>query len=151
MRRIIAAGIVALFALGGTATVATAAKPAKQIAALQKSVKALQKNVKKLKKTVAGQQKTIKTLTTTVGGTLLIEYCLLGATTDALQSTWTTIDQALGSSVFGPQQTIGNADACSPLRITRQGIQTPPTLVTFSALVALITPRLKAYAAPALP
>ena len=36
---------------------------------------------------------------------------LIGATADALQSTWTTLDQANHTTLFGPQQTISDADA----------------------------------------
>jgi hypothetical protein len=135
VKRIIAAGFAGALIFSGTASAAT---PSQQIASLQRSVKALQKNVNTLKKTVAKQQKTIKTLDNLANASIAIEYCLLGATADALQSTWTTIDQHDGTTVFGNQQTISDAGACQALRITRQGIRTPPTTAVFSALVALL-------------
>ena len=47
--------------------------------------------------------------------------------------------------LFGPQQTISDADTCSPLQITRQGIRNPPTTSVFSALTALLSRRTTAF------
>jgi hypothetical protein len=134
VKRIIAACFAGALIFAGAASAAT---PAAQIAALQKTVKSLQKDVKTLKSTVAKQQKAIKLADSRAIAGIAASFCLLGVTTDALQSTWTTVDQATGSSVFGPQQTIGDGGFCNALQITRQGIRTPPTTAAFSALVAL--------------
>lgn len=142
MSKIIAAVCAGALIFAGAASAAT---PAQKIASLQKNVKVLKKNVKVLQKsvktlktTVTKQQKTINDLNTGLGANLAVSFCLLGATADALQSTWTTFDQSSGSSVFGTQQTISDGNACSALQIARQGIRTPPTVSVFSALVALL-------------
>jgi uncharacterized protein YlxW (UPF0749 family) len=135
VKRIIAAGVIAVFGFGGTGA-AVAASPAKQIASLQKSVKALQKSVKALNTKVKNQQKTINALN---GAFSTIDLCLIGATADALQSTWTAIDQVTATSTFGSQTTISDKGACDALNITRQGIRVPPTLSVFSALTSLFS------------
>jgi hypothetical protein len=114
------------------AGVASAATPAQRITKLEKSVGTLTK-------TINTQKKQIKQLQNLVAGALYIETCLAATTADALQSTWTTIDQAAGTTLFGPQQTISDADTCSPLQITRQGIRNPPTASVFSALTSLLS------------
>jgi hypothetical protein len=131
VKRIIAACFAGLLIFAATASAAT---PTQRITTLEKKLKTLTTTVTK-------QQKTIKTLTNVLDATLAIEFCLIGVTADALQGTWTTIDQASGTSVFGPQQTISDANACSALKIARQGIRVPPTTSIFSALVALVTSR----------
>ena len=134
MKRIIAACFAGALIFTG---VASAATPAKQIATLQKLVKTLQKTVK-------AQQKAIKQANELAVAAIAVEVCLAGVTADALQSTWTTVDQALGSPAFGPQQTIGDGGFCNALQITRQGIRTPPTTAAFSAIVALTQSRTSA-------
>ena len=128
MKRITAAVFAGALLFAGTASAAPT--PAQRIAKLEKDVKALKAKVTK-------QQKTITTLNRLAGASFAVDLCILGVTTDALQSTWASIDQALGQPVFGPQQTISDAGACSDLRITRQGIRTPPTVGVFSAIVGL--------------
>ncbi len=129
MKRIIAALFTVALIGAGTASAAT---PTARITALEKKLKTLTTTVTK-------QQKTIKTLTNVLDATLAIEVCLSAVTADALQSTWTTLDQASGTSLFGPQQTISDANLCSAFKITRQGIRNPPTASVFSAIVSLIT------------
>jgi outer membrane murein-binding lipoprotein Lpp len=113
------------------AGVASAATPAQRITKLEKQVGTLTK-------TINTQKKQIKQLQNLVVGALYIETCLAATTADALQSTWTTLDQAAGTNLFGPQQTISDSNTCNPLQITRQGIRTPPTPSVFSALTALV-------------
>jgi hypothetical protein len=117
---------------------ASAATPAARIAKLERQMKTLTTTVNK-------QAKTIKTLSNALNASLAVEFCLVGATADALQSTWTTLDQSTGSSIFGPQQTISDANACSALQISRQGIRTPPTASVFSALVQLVSSKTSAF------
>jgi hypothetical protein len=146
VKRIIAAGCAGALIFAGAASAAT---PAQKIAALQKDVKTLKKLVAKQQKQIncvmkiSGKCQTVKqtanTLNLLAGLSFAVEFCLVGVTADALQSTWTTFDQATGSSVFGTQQTISDGGACNALQIGRQGIRTPPTVATFSALVALVT------------
>lgn len=131
MKRTIAIVVATAFVFAGAASAAT---PTQKIAALQKDVKTL-------KKTVAKQDKTIKTLVNALGANFVGDACLVAVTADAVQSTWATFDQAIGSSVFGPQQTISDRNACSALRnpsVTRQGIRMPPTAQVFSQLISWI-------------
>jgi hypothetical protein len=154
VKRIIAAGCAGALIFAGAASAAT---PTQKIAALQKDVKTLKKLVAKQQKTIncvvklSGKcqsvKQTVNTLTTLTSVSLAVEFCLVGVTADALQSTWTTFDQAMGSSVFGPQQTISDAQACAALQISRQGIRTPPTVSVFSALVGLVAARTNAFKA----
>jgi hypothetical protein len=133
---LLAAALVAGGALAGTAA---AASPAKQLAALQKDVTALQATVKK-------QQKSIKLLTNALVGNFYGDACLTAQTSDAFQSTWGAVDQGVGHSIFGPQQTISDRNACSTLQpvIPRQGIRVPPLVTPFSSLIAWLLPTGKA-------
>jgi hypothetical protein len=112
------------------AGVASAATPTQRISTLEKQVKTL-------KATVAKQQKAITLANNRAVAAIAAEFCILAVTSDALQSTWTTFDQAVPAPVFGQQQTIGDGGFCQALQVSRQGIRTPPTVAAFSALVAL--------------
>jgi hypothetical protein len=129
VKRTIAACFAGILIFAG---VASAATPAQRIAKLEKQMKTLTATVTK-------QQKTIKTLTSAINASLAVEFCLIGVTADAIQSTWTTLDQANHTTLFGAQQTISDADACSALQINRQGIINPPSASVFSALVQLVS------------
>ena len=139
MKRITAAAFAGLFLFAG---VASAATPTQRIAKLEKQVKALQATVKKQQTTLTKQQKTINQVT---AAAFTVDLCMLAATTDAIQSTWAALDQAMGTSVFGPQQTIGDLNACSDLQITRQGIRNPPNVSVFSAIIGLFSSGKQAF------
>lgn len=139
MKRTTAAAFAGLFLFAG---VASAATPTQRIAKLEKQVKALQATVKKQQTTLKKQQTTLNQVT---AAAFTVDLCVLAATTDALQSTWAAIDQAMGTSIFGPQQTIGDLNACSDLQITRQGIRNPPTVSVFSAIVGLFSSGKQAF------
>jgi hypothetical protein len=146
VKRIIAVGFAGALIFAGAASAAT---PTARIAKLEKQVSALTATVKKQQQVINcieksnGKCVTLKSATTqlenAVGASLAIEFCLIGVTADALQSTWTTLDQANHTTLFGAQQTISDANACSALQINRQGIITPPTTSVFSALVQLVS------------
>ncbi len=128
MKRTIATVVAGALVFAGAAS---AASPTQRIAALEKDVKAL-------KKTVGKQDKTIKILVSALEANFIGDACAVAVTADATQSTWATFDQAIGSSVFGPQQTISDQNACGLLRnpnVTRQGIRMPPTAAVFSQLI----------------
>jgi hypothetical protein len=137
VKRTIAIVVAGAFVFAGAASAAT---PTQRIAGLEKSVKAL-------KKTVAKQDKTIKILVSALEANFVGDACTVAVMADASQSTWATFDQAIGSSVFGAQQTISDQNACSALRnpnVTRQGIRMPPTTAVFSQLITwLIGPARK--------
>ena len=129
MKRIIAVCFAGLLLFAGAASAAT---PTQRIAKLEKQVKAHTK-------TVTTQKKQITQLQNLSAASLFIETCLAATTADAFQSTWTTIDQAGGTNLFGQQQTISDSDTCNPLKISRQGIINPPTTSVFSALTRLLS------------
>ena len=150
MKRTIAACFAGVLIVAIFASATSAATPAQRIAKLEKQVKTLTATVKKQQTVINCFQRannrcqTLKSSVTTVenlvAGALYIETCLAATTADALQSTWTTLDQAMGKTVFGPQQTISDSNTCNPLQITRQGIINPPSTSVFSALTRLLSP-----------
>jgi enoyl-[acyl-carrier-protein] reductase (NADH) len=152
VKRIIAVGFAGVLLFAGAASAAT---PTARIAKLEKQVKALTTTVQKQQTLINCLEKangkcvTLKNSVTTIGNalnaTIYVEFCLIGVTADALQSTWTTLDQATHTTMFGPQQTISDANTCGPLQISRQGIRNPPTASVFSALTALLTRRTAAF------
>ena len=146
MKRIIAVCFAGLLLFAGAASAAT---PAQRIASLEKQVKALTATVKKQQAVINCIAKSsnkcvtlksaVTTLSSDVFATILVTFCSIAVTADALQSTWTTLDAANHTTLFGPQQTVSDADTCSPLQITRQGIRNPPTTSVFSALESLLS------------
>jgi len=141
VKRITAAAFAGVL-LFVSVSAASAATPAQRIAKLEKQVKTLQATVKKQQTTLTKQQKSLNQV---AAAAFTVDLCVLAATTDALQSTWTALDQAGGTSIFGAQQTIGDLNACSDLKITRQGIRNPPTVSVFSAIVGLFSTGKQAF------
>ena len=149
MKRLIAACFAGLLIFAVAAGAASAATPTQRIAQLEKQVKSLTATVKKQQSIIncvaksSGKCVTLKSTVTQAANLsladLFLTACLAATTSDAFQSTWMTLDQAGGTSLFGPQQTISDADTCSVLPVTRQGIRTPPTTSVFSALTALLS------------
>lgn len=149
MKRIIAVCFAGALIFAGAASAAT---PSQRIASLEKQVKALTATVKKQQQVIScfdksnGKCVTLKSsLNNGLAASFAVEFCLAGITADALQSTWTTLDQANHTSLFGPQQTVSDGNACSALGITRQGIRNPPTASVFSSLTALLGRRTAAF------
>jgi hypothetical protein len=146
VKRIIAVCFAGFLLFAG---VASAATPTQRISSLEKQVKTLTATVKKQQTLINCVFKVnnkcqplkseVSSLENAVGASLAIEFCLVGVTADAIQSTWTTLDSANQTTLFGPQQTISDANACSALQISRQGIRNPPNTAVFSALVALLS------------
>jgi len=146
VKRLIAACFAGALIFSGTAFAAT---PTQRIAKLEKEVKTLTATVKKQQTVISclaksnGKCQTLKSTVATLEnltvGSLFLTACLSATTADAFQSTWTTLDQAGGTNLFGPQQTISDSNTCNQLQITRQGILTPPTVSVFSALTALLS------------
>ena len=153
MKRTIAVCFAGLLLFAGAASAASG--PTARIAKLEKQVKALTATVQKQQAVINCIEKanskcvTLKSAVTTAEnlsfGALYIATCLAATTADAIQSTWTTLDQANHTTLFGPQQTISDADTCAPLQVTRQGIRNPPTTSVFSALTALLARRTTAF------
>jgi hypothetical protein len=126
MKRVFVTALIALVALA-VAAPAPAAGPT--LKSLARQVKALQKEVKTLKTQV--------TQARTVAATALVYAgCSTAVTADALQGTWTFLDQKHGTG-FGPQTPVNDYQTCQPLRITRAPAQVPPNTSVFNSLLAL--------------
>jgi hypothetical protein len=118
---VVAAALVAVV----PATIATpSATPIEK--KLQKQVATLQAQVKKL-------QKDTRTTRTEVIFSEATTACLIAHTADALQGTWTVLDQKLGAT-FGAQAALDDKQLCARLRAPRRQ-QLPPNN---SALLALL-------------
>jgi hypothetical protein len=141
MRRALALAAFALVLLVPQA--AFAAPPTN--AQLAAQIKALQAKVTK-------QEKTIKTLQTAVkdaGGLaaagLAFSACGFAITADAVQGTWSVIDQVsintpnILRTFFGPQTPVNEQGACTALQVVRTQV-VPPTVAAFSALLSLLRP-----------
>ncbi len=133
MKRVL---VVALVSLVTVAVVAPAPASGQTVNSLARQIKALQKDVKTLKKEV----KTLKTRVTqtqAVAATALVYgACTTAVTADALQGTWTFLDQKHATG-FGVQTPVNDYQTCQPLRITRAPGQVPPNVSVFNSLLAL--------------
>ena len=134
MKRVLVTALISLVALA-VAAPAPAAGPtvkslARQITALQKDVRTLKKDVKTLKAQVA-------TARQIAASALVYGACSTAVTADALQGTWTKLDQQFAAPVFGPQTPVNDFQTCQPLQITRAPTQVPPNTSVFSSLLAL--------------
>jgi hypothetical protein len=130
---------VALVASGTAGARGTALTPAEKN--LQKQLNAVSKNVTTL-------QKQVKTLTKGVadaGGlaqaAVLLDECSNAVTADALQGTWTVIDQiataAQAKTYFGPQTPVDDHGICALFGVTRSQVS-PPTVGTYTSLIGLV-------------
>jgi hypothetical protein len=126
MKRVIVTALIALVALT-VAAPAPAAGPT--LKSLARQIKALQKEVKTLK----AQVTTARSVAATA---LVYGACSTAVTVDALQGTWTYLDQKHQTG-FGPQTPVNDYQTCQPLRITRAPAQVPPNTSVFNSLLAL--------------
>ena len=137
MKRTLAAVAVATAVLAAPATAPAAPAPDKltrQVTALTKRVTALEKKVKTL-------QTQNRRLEGAVGAALTVAFCNVAVTADALQGTWTVIDQiaqpTLQRTFFGAQTAVNDpGNTCADLRVTRTPVQA--NIAPFSALLALL-------------
>jgi hypothetical protein len=128
MKRLVPIAVMA----AATLVLAAPAQPApptnKQLA---RQVKALQKEVKTLKK----QERETRNIAL---GTLVYIGCSIAVTSDALQGTWTVVDQVAGSPIFGPQVPVSDAPGlCAALDIPRAPTQVPPNVSVFDSLLRI--------------
>ena len=126
MKRVCVTALIALVALA-VAAPAPAAGPT--LKSLQRQIKALQKEVKTLKTQVREARSVAATA-------LIYGACSTAVTADALQGTWTFLDQKHATG-FGPQTPVNDFQTCQPLRITRAPTTVPPNVNTFNSLLAL--------------
>jgi hypothetical protein len=137
MQRTLVAAAVLAAALTSTAGAPAATSPdklAKQVAAMTKRVTALEKKVKTL-------ETQNRQLSQGLDVVFVVSVCSAAITADALQGTWTVIDQiaqpTLQKTFFGPQVAVNDpTNACNTIRITRTPVQA--NIAPFSALFALL-------------
>jgi hypothetical protein len=126
MKRVL---VVALISLVAVAVVAPAPASGQTIKSLARQIKALQKEVKTLKAQVTQARAVAATA-------LVYGACSTAVTVDALQGTWTFLDQKHATG-FGAQTPVNDYQTCQPLRITRAPGQVPPNTSVFNSLLAL--------------
>ena len=122
----------AAIALQGAAA-GTTADP--KVAALEKRIAKLEARVKKVEK--------FNSDTTLVEvGTLAAIACQAAMTADALQTTWTVVDQiaqtAQSKVYFGPQTPLNDQKSCSDLKLVRLAVGAPPSLVPLSSVIDFV-------------
>jgi uncharacterized heparinase superfamily protein len=122
---------VLVIVLSVVTLVAAAPAPAsgQTVKSLARQIKALQKEVKTLKTQVAQARSAAATA-------LVYGACSTAVTADALQGTWTLLDQKYAAGI-GPQTPVNDYQTCQPLRITRAPTQQPPNVSVFNSLLAL--------------
>lgn len=132
----------ALVVVVTTAPSATTAPNASNAAGVQAQINALKRQTKTLQKQVKALQKQTKSDHSLLVATFAVAFCDAAMTADALQATWTTVNQfATGQGKPAPfpstTATINDRNLCQALRITRQPAA-PPTAAPFVALLALL-------------
>jgi hypothetical protein len=118
--------------------------------ALTPAEKAMQVQLNVVSKKVTALQKQVKTLNTKVNlvgnyaqAVALLVVCSNAVTADALQGTWTIIDQIstatqAGKTYFGPQTPVDDKGICSGgFGISRSQVS-PPTVAPYTALINLV-------------
>jgi hypothetical protein len=138
--------IAVLFA--GAAPAQPATKLQRQVAAMQRQITSLKKQVTTLKKqadTTARCPTNASSLPAVCELALegaIVAYCTAAITGDALQNTWSVVNQVGdGSVVFGAPQTLNDAGLCSAIRVTRQPTLVPPTISPFVQVMAFLNRR----------
>jgi hypothetical protein len=130
MKRLIAATVMVAVALVLAAPAQSAGPSNKQLA---RQIKTLQKQVKTL-------QKQVKTVDLHAAIAIVYAGCATAVTADALEGTWTVIDQVNGAPIFGPQVAVNDFGVCEAVQITRAPTQMPPNVSVFNSLLALFSP-----------
>ena len=126
MKRVCVTALIALMTLA-VAAPAPAAGP---------SLKSLQRQITALKKEVTTLKKQVREARSVAATALVYGACSTAVTADALQGTWTFLDQKHATG-FGPQTPVNDYQTCQPLRITRSPTAVPPNVSTFNSLLAL--------------
>ena len=131
MNRLLAAAVTLVLATAVLAAPAAAVSPQVRIAKLERTVRTQQKQIKKL-------QADVKSANELGAAALLFAVCSTAITADALQSTWTVLNQVPGHPVIGTQSPVGDAAVCSRLQVSRPA-QVPPNIGPFEQLMRLVT------------
>jgi hypothetical protein len=126
MKRVLVTALIALVTLV-VAAPAPAAGPT--VKSLARQINAMKKDIKTLKAQVTQARAVAATA-------LVYAGCSTAVTVDALQGTWTYLDQKHATG-FGPQTPVNDYQTCQPLQITRAPGQVPPNTSVFNSLLAL--------------
>lgn len=137
MKRVVVLALAAatLAVPASQANAASSAKPlVTQVRTIQKQITKLQTQVKRLETQASD-------LNAFSNGLISLLACQDVVMADALQGTWTVIDQistaTQGKAYFGPQIPLADKSACAEFRITRSQ-NAVPTVSVFSSLVTLL-------------
>jgi hypothetical protein len=104
------------------------------------TLRSLQAQITSLKKQVATLKKQAKADRNFAIGAFVYSGCSWAVTADALQNTWTKLDQQFGTTVFGAQTAVNDYTACQLVEINRARTQVPPTSSVFQALLDIFKP-----------
>ncbi|HEY2939775.1 MAG TPA: hypothetical protein VGJ27_08185 [Gaiellaceae bacterium] len=133
MKRSLAVAIVVTLGLVAAAPAGAREARGPTLRSLQTQITALQKQVKALKKQVKANDNFAV-------GAFVYSGCAWAVTADALQNTWTKLDQQFGTTVFGAQTPVNDYTACQAVQIVRARTQVPPTTSVFQALLDIFKP-----------
>jgi hypothetical protein len=132
---------VSLVASGTAGARSTALTPAEK--SLQKQLNTVTKDVTTLKKQVKALNKSVKDAGDLGQAAVLLDECSNAVTADALQGTWTIIDQLsaatqAGKTYFGAQTALDDHGICALFGITRSQVS-PPTVTPYNSLIGLVS------------
>ena len=130
MKRVLLA-LIAATALAAAGTAQAATPTERKVATLQKQVKTLQGQVRTLQRQVRETQ-------SVSAAAVLVGFCTAAITGDALQGTWSVVNQVAGRGIFAAPQPLDDRGFCNQLRVARQPNQVPPTISPFSSLLAIL-------------
>jgi septal ring factor EnvC (AmiA/AmiB activator) len=133
--------LLAVLTAASAASAGTAGPQRGEIAALENRVSDLAGQVKTLQKQVKGLQTRNRALERNLVANFVGDACASALTADALQQTWSVIDQiaatAQAKTYFGAPTALDDKRTCSNLRpaVPRQA-SAPATLVSIQGLIA---------------
>jgi hypothetical protein len=127
VKRLLAAGIAATAMVAVLPTPAGADSQAQQVTKLERRVAKLEKANKSLTKKLTETRQIAL-------GAAAIAFCDSAITADALQATWTTVNSALGRTVFATSAAVGDGGLCNALQVSRPAA-VPPTISPFEQLL----------------
>jgi hypothetical protein len=99
------------------------------------TLRSLQAQITSLKKQVTTLKKQVKSDRNFAVGAFVYSGCSWAVTADALENTWTKLDQQFGTTVFGTQTPVNDYTACQAVQIARARTQVPPSASVFQALL----------------
>lgn len=138
MKKAIAALVAVGLLLVGAGSASAASPVEKKIAALQRQMNTLEKQNASLQKQVTKLKKDVTTAQDVGIASLQFGICLAAITGDALQNTWTVINQVAGRTIFAAPATLSDQGVCLSNRIQRQPTQVPPTIAPLNSLLNLL-------------